>query len=92
MTEAIERVITIGILRAAIRAKIGQGITSRAVSMLISAYAKPSAGDGRDDGGTQRLPVEAIPAEQRDEFLRALDQLQQGDIPVGDTAITRGAA
>jgi hypothetical protein len=92
MTETIERVITTGILRAAIRARIEQGIASRAVSVLISAYAKPLTGDGRDDGGVQRLPVETIPVEQRGEFLRALNQLQQDDIPVGDAAITRGAA
>lgn len=75
MTEAIEHVITIDILRAVIRARIEQGITPRAVSELISTYAKPLNGKGRVDGGVQRLPVETIPVEQRDEFLRALTAL-----------------
>jgi hypothetical protein len=92
MTETIERVITTGILRAAIRTKIDQGIAARAVSVLISAYANPLTGEGRDDGGVQRLPVETIPVERRGEFLRALNQLKRDDIPVGDAAIARGAA
>jgi hypothetical protein len=75
MTEAIEDVITIDILRAVIRAKIEQGITPRDVSVLISTYAKPLGGKSRDDGGVRRLPVETIPVEQRDEFLRALTAL-----------------
>lgn len=73
MIEAINRGLTPGILRAAVRTKIDQGIASRAVWALISTYAEPISGKGRaDGGGVRRLPVEVIPVEQRDEFLRAL--------------------
>ena len=82
MTETTKRSLTPGILRAAIRTKIDQGIASRAVSALISTYAEPSNATGRVDGGSvQRLPVEAIPVEQRDEFLRALMALSSARSP-----------
>jgi hypothetical protein len=77
MTDMIERIITAENLRAAIRAKIGQGIPRAAISGLINAYADPLPGEGRDDRGVWRVPVEAIPFERRHEFLLALAQLQE---------------
>jgi hypothetical protein len=82
MTDMIERVITAENLRAAIRGKIGQGLTRQAISGLINTYADPLAGEGRNDRGVWRVPVEAIPFERRAEFLLALAELQEGDVPV----------
>ena len=80
MSEALESVITAATLRAAIRAKISAGISRRAISLLIHAYAPHRARGGRDDDtGTRRLPVEVIAHERRVAFLVALGQLQDDD-------------
>ena len=75
MSEALESVITAATLRAAIRAKISAGISRRAISLLINAYAPHRAQGGRDDDtGTRRLPHE-----RRVAFLVALGPLQDDD-------------
>ena len=79
MSKALESVITSARLRAAIRAKIGEGVGRRAISRLISAYAPFDAGGRDDDTGARRLPVEAIAHERRAAFLVALCQLQDED-------------
>ena len=80
MSEPLETVITSAALRAAIRAKIGEGVSSRTVSLLINSYAPSSTEAGRDDEtGARRLPVEVIPHEQRAAFLIALRQLHDDD-------------
>jgi len=87
MSKALESVITSATLRAAIRAKIAEGVGRRAISLLISAYAPLDAGGGRDDDtGARRLPVEAIAHERRVAFLVALGQLQDEDSPLPSAA------
>jgi hypothetical protein len=87
MSEALESVITSAALRAAIRTKIGEGVSRRAISLLINAYAPPSARGGRDDDtGARRLPVEVITHEQRAPFLVALGQLQDENVPLSSAA------
>jgi hypothetical protein len=85
VSEALESVITAATLRAAIRAKISAGISRRAISLLIEAYAPPRTRGRRDDDtGMRRLPVEVIVHERRVAFLVALGQLQDNDALVHD--------
>ena len=63
-------------LRAAVWAKIRQGITRRAVSLLISAYVPPETRSARFEDGVPRLPLESIPVGGRNELLLALAHLQ----------------
>ena len=63
-------------LRAAVWAKIRQGITRRAVSLLISAYVPPETRSARFEDGVPRLPLEFIPMDRRNEFLIELAHLQ----------------
>jgi hypothetical protein len=80
MSEALESVITSATLRAAIGAKIDEGVSPRAISLLINAYAPSNTEEGRDDDtGARRLPIEVIAYERRAAFLIALDQLQDED-------------
>ena len=80
MSEVLESVITAATLRTAIRAKISAGISRRAISLLIEAYAPPRTRGRRDeDTGRQRLPVEVIAHERRVAFLAALGQLEDDD-------------
>jgi hypothetical protein len=85
MTDVPTNVLTPAILRTAIRAKIGEGVSSRAISMLVNAYA-PDAPAGRNDAGVQRRAVEVIPPGRRGEFLLALHRLQ-GDLSEVTTEI-----
>ena len=79
MTEA--SVVKIGELRAAVWAKIRRGITRRTISLLIRAYVpSPEPGWGRNEDGVQRLPLELIPIERRNEFLLALAHLHPDGI------------
>jgi hypothetical protein len=81
VAEILDDVITTAILRTAIRERISKGISRRAVSLLINAYAPPNA-QGRDDGSdVQRLAVEVIPHSRRAAFLCELARLQH-DFPV----------
>jgi hypothetical protein len=85
VSEASESVITAVTLRTAIRARISAGISRRAISLLIDAYASPSTrGRHDDDTGMRRLPVEVIAHERRAAFLGALGQLQDDDALVHD--------
>jgi hypothetical protein len=91
VTEILDERITAVILRTAIREKINAGLSRRAVSLLILAYAPPKA-QGRDDGSdVQRLAVEVIPDSQRAAFLRDLAQLRD-DLPVAPVDTVRLAS
>jgi hypothetical protein len=80
VSEALESVITAATSRAAIRARISAGISRRAISLLIEAYAPPHTRGRRDDDtGMRRLPVEVIAHERRGAFLVELGQLQDDD-------------
>lgn len=82
MSEVFESVITSAALRTAIRAKIDEGVSRRAISLLINAYAPALPTGGREDStGARRLPVEVIAHERRAAFLAALGQLQDEETP-----------
>jgi hypothetical protein len=68
-------VLTASTLRTAIRAKIREGVSPRAISVLVNGYA-PDAPAGRNDGGVERRAVEVIPPGRRVDFLVALNGLQ----------------
>jgi hypothetical protein len=73
-------IITAEDLRAAVRAKLDDGISSRAISLLVCAYAQPEANSGRPQRGWRRLPVETIPEDWRAAFMLALDRLREDDV------------
>lgn len=90
MTDALDRVITATTLRTAIRAKVNAGISRQTISQLVSVYASPDAGMGRDDGtGVRRLPVEVIAHDRRRAFLAALDRLHSDGAPDDASATDR---
>jgi hypothetical protein len=91
MTNVPEHVLTAATLRTAIRAKIREGVSPRAISMLVNAYA-PDAPAGRDEAGIQRRAVEVIPQERRVAFLIALNELQDDLAGVTTTIIGFTAA
>jgi hypothetical protein len=85
MTDVPRNVLTTATLRTAIRAKIREGVSPRAISTLINDYA-PDAPAGRIESGVQRRAVELIPPGQRVDFLVALNELQD-DLPRVTTKI-----
>ena len=83
--EVRERELPVGIitaedLRAAVRAKLDDGISSRAISLLVCAYAQPKPDSGRPQRGWRRLPIETIPEDWRAAFIAALDRLREDDV------------
>ena len=92
MTALLERVITGGMLRAEIRAKLRAGVSRRAISLLIHSFRSLDAPAAADDEGTGtlRLPVEMIPNGQRPEFIAALNRLQD-DLSEIATTVARPA-
>ena len=75
MSEVSEFILTAGVLRTAIRAKLRMGASRRSISVLICSYTPPDAKTERMDGGVYRVPVELIPLERRISFLEALNEL-----------------
>ena len=74
----LDLVITSNMLRTAVRAKLGSGITQNAIWALIARYARDGAHRRqREINGVPRLPVEIIPLERRTDFLDALNDLPE---------------
>jgi hypothetical protein len=73
----LDLVVTANMVRTAIRARLGSGITQHAISELIARYARDGAARRREEGGIYRLPVEVIPHERRAAFLDALNELPE---------------
>jgi hypothetical protein len=91
VSEVSEFILTAGILRTAIRAKLRRGASRRGISVLICTYTPQDAKTERMDGGVYRVPVELIPLERRLSFLEALNELPNR-VSVVDTRIAPLAA
>jgi hypothetical protein len=65
-------------LRMVIRAKLGEGISRRAISELILSFVPTQTREQRTGSRSMRVPVELIENDRRVAFLKALTDL---DIP-----------
>jgi hypothetical protein len=75
MTDDFVLVVTAGMLREAVRVKLASGTAAEAIWVVIAQYARNTARTRR----VNRLPVEDIPHDRRDAFLRDLDALPLGE-------------
>jgi hypothetical protein len=72
-TPSIDRAVSLGVVRAAIRAKLRAGASKEAISLLIASYA-PQDAPSRDPD-YRRVAVEYVPPDKRVSLLQAIERL-----------------